>query len=94
MARPIRNPFYYLLVTACGLLLVTMLTYVVGWFYVPNPDRPAPEPPMPGPMAWIDRNALWLIASEVVAILALGLLTIATDRWFDRTGRGEDCGDA
>lgn len=83
MAAPIRNPFYGLLLFACATLLVTILVYLVGWFYVPLPGRPAPAAPLPLWMQWIDRHALVLIAGEVAAIVVLGLLTIGLDRFFD-----------
>lgn len=84
MAAPIRNPFYVLLVLASGALLITMLIYLVGWYYVPNPDQPdLVLPPMPPWVKWIDRHALWLIIGEVSAILLLSVLTIGLDRFFD-----------
>ena len=85
MTKPIRNPFYVLLLIACAMLLVTAFVYLVGWMYVPHPDRPAPSAPMPPVMRWIDRHALWLIIGEVSAILVLTVLTIGLDGKFDRS---------
>ncbi|QDU62505.1 hypothetical protein Pan216_33720 [Planctomycetes bacterium Pan216] len=87
-AAPIRNPFYFLLLIACGGLLITIFTYLVGWFYVPTPtyaigEQAAPMAPMPPWMEWIDDHALWLIVGEVSVILVLVVLTIGLDRFFD-----------
>lgn len=83
MGRPIKNPFYFLLLFTSAMLLVTMFIYLVGWNYVPNPDTPAPTVPLPPWMRWVDRNAIWLIAGEVAAIMVLCGLTIGLDRFFD-----------
>lgn len=84
MAAPIRNPFYVLLILASGALLLTMFIYLLGWYYVPNPDQPAMNlPPMPPWVKWIDRHAMWLITAEVATILVLSALTIGLDRFFE-----------
>lgn len=83
MAQPIHNPFYVLLIAACALLLVTMFIYLVGWFYVPNPDKPLIADDRPPWMKWVDRNAIVLIPCEVAAILVLSGLTIGLDRFFE-----------
>lgn len=83
MTSRLRNPFYYMLLACCGALLITMFVYLVGWYYVPSPDRPAPQQPMPPWMRWIDRHALILIAAEVTAIITLTFLTIGLDRFFE-----------
>lgn len=83
MAQPIHNPFYVLLVLACALLLVTMLIYLVGWFYLPNPDKPVAEDSRPAWMRWVDRKAILLIPAEVLAIFVLSGLTMGLDRFFE-----------
>lgn len=83
MPQPFHNPFYPLLLAACFLLLITMFVYVVGWYYVPSPDRPMPVAPLPSWMKWIDRNAFRLICGEVLAIVVLSGLTMGLDRWFE-----------
>jgi hypothetical protein len=90
MPAPIRNTFYNLLLVACGLLLVTMFTWLLGWAYVPNPDGErlvqGPKPPM---VKWVERHALTLLISEVAAVFLLGVLTIALDPWLDPVRRNE-----
>jgi hypothetical protein len=83
MAQPLHNPFYALLVAACALLLVTMLIYLVGWIYVPNPDQPARPEDRPHWVRWVDRNALYLIAGEVTTVFVLAGLTVGLDRFFE-----------
>lgn len=83
MAKPLRNPFYWLLILTCGSLLVTMLTYLVGWGAIPNPDAPGTEFKLPPFMKWIDRNALWLISGEVGLLVLFAVLTISLDAYFE-----------
>lgn len=83
MGKPINNPFYVLLVAACLALLATMFVYLMGWMYVPNPDLPVIEDTRPDWMRWIDRNAIALIAIEIVSVIVLSGLTIGLDNYFN-----------
>lgn len=85
MATPIKNPFYYLLLATCFCLLVTLFVYLIGWFYVPHAGRATPLVPMAPWMRWIDRNALYLLAGEIAALIVLAGLTIGMDRFFEPT---------
>lgn len=83
MGKPIRNPFYFVLLFACLMLVMTMFVYLIGFFYVPDPDGQALPGEMPPLLKWVDRNALYLIAGEVVVIILLSILTIGLDKYFD-----------
>src|SRR5687768_5350130 len=90
---PAKNPFYVALLGACALLLVTMFTYLTGALYAPDPDRKTPilvKPPM---IAFVDKYALTLIASEIAAIVVLTILTITLDQFFDPPTRLEAKGE-
>lgn len=87
MGHPIHNPFYVPLLVTCGLLLVTMLVYLVGMYYVPNSYSPRPLE-IPAWLAWIDRHALLLIAGELGLLVVLAGLTIGLDRFFDPPSSG------
>lgn len=90
MGKPIRNPFYFVLLAACLALLMTMFVYLLGFFYVPNPDGQALSGSLPPLLQWIDRNALYLIAGEVVLVIVLSGLTIGLDRYFDPSPAPDD----
>jgi flagellar biosynthesis protein FlhB len=86
MSRPIKNPFYWLLLTACAALLVTILVYLVGWAFWSNTVESmetGAQDPLPAWMRWVDQRALALISVEVAAIIVLSGLTIGLDRFFD-----------
>ena len=86
MAAASKNPFYVLLLVACAAMLMTMLTYLTGWMYMPNPDRPMKLPPRPPIMIWVDRNILMLLVVEFLAVFGLALTTILSDNYFDPPG--------
>ena len=90
MGKPIRNPFYFILLAACLALLMTMFVYLLGFFYVPNPDGQALRGSLPPLLQWIDRNALYLIAGEVLLVIVLSGLTIGLDRYFDPPAAPDD----
>jgi ABC-type Na+ efflux pump permease subunit len=92
MSQPLRNPFYVLLLAACGMLLLTILVYLVGWYHWSNNAmgvESAGTPPLPEWMKWVDRNAIYLLAGEVGAILLFSILTIGLDRFFERVRDAE-----
>lgn len=92
MSQPMRNPFYVLLLAACGLLLLTIFVYLVGWYHWSSSvtgSEPGGPVALPEWMQWVDRNAIFLIAGEVGAILLLSVLTVGLDRFFEDRGAAE-----
>lgn len=85
MAQPTHNPFYVLLLAACGLLLVTMFVYLLGFWQTTAPGIQLPQNQEYSPLRlWIDRHAITLIACEVAAVIVLSGLTIGLDRFFEK----------
>ena len=90
MSQPLHNPFYALLLVACGLLIVTMLIYLSGYYAVPSPydNEAGPAFAVPGWVQWVDRNALILTACEAGMIVVFGVLAIGLDRFFEKKRSG------
>ncbi|MDB5353519.1 MAG: hypothetical protein JWN86_4766 [Planctomycetota bacterium] len=83
--KPRPNPFYILLILVSTLFAITVMGYLVGPFV----ERQALERPGAGPSplsralaAWFERKGVVALAMELVAMLVLGVLAMATDRYF------------
>ena len=88
------NPFHVLLVIVSVAFVVTTL----GWLIAPMIEQkalnPAPGATPPGAgsvalAAWFDRWSVTALAVELVLIVASAFLSMATDRWFPKEGRGD-----
>jgi hypothetical protein len=77
------NPFFVILLTASVLFVLTALGYCISMYVLL--DQPARRPPGPSSVAlanWLDRNAPWALALELLVMLISGVTAMATDRWF------------
>jgi hypothetical protein len=89
---PFANPFYTLLLVASTAFVLTALGYTVSLFVLEQ----AHSVPKPGPRSaslaladWLDRNGATALAAELAVMIVTGLLAMATDRYFMRSGRPE-----
>ncbi len=83
--KPRSNPFYVLLMAVSTLFVITSLGYLVG----PYVAQQAIDHPGAGPSqgsrnlaAWFERKGVIALAMEFVAMLVLGGLAMATDRFY------------
>ena len=90
------NPFFAALVVVSILFVVTTLGYLAA------PSAINPRPVAQGEASrafavWLDRHGPLILGIEVVVMLAMGVLAMATDDWFSgvptpsaRAGREEE----
>jgi hypothetical protein len=77
------NPFFVGLMAASVGFVVTALAYYISPDVIePNPARPPPSARSLAMAAWVDRNAPWVLAIELLVMFVTGVLAMATDRWF------------
>jgi hypothetical protein len=91
------NPFYVLLMVVSTLFMITSLAYLVGPMIavraMQDPGAAVENRGTAGLTQWLDAHAPTLLGVEFVAMLALGLLAMATDHWFEgMRGRGGKSG--
>jgi hypothetical protein len=87
------NPFFVILLIASTLFVLTVLAYLVSPYVIaPRPGRP---PTGEGSIAlalWLDAHAPMALGVEFAVMLAMGILAMATDRWFSPRWRSRQAG--
>ena len=86
-ARPLfPNPFYFLLMAASTIFVVTALAYLAS----PLVQGPAGEGRgRESIAAWFDRRAPLALGIEFAVMLVTGALAMATDRWLGPDSAGK-----
>jgi hypothetical protein len=75
------NPFYLALVAVSTIFVVTVLAYLASGFAL-QPGR-APTSEFSNRVAlWLDRNGPFVLGVEFLVMLPIGVVMMATDRWF------------
>ncbi|HMC63825.1 MAG TPA: hypothetical protein VKI65_02695 [Gemmataceae bacterium] len=78
--REARNPFYFALLIACLLFVITVLAVAVVPVLKANAVAAGAEVPREGFHRVIQEHGLWWLLYEVAAIIVFGLLSMALDR--------------
>ncbi len=89
-ARPRRrfpNVFYGALLLVSTLFVMTALAYltvpVIALKASEDPAAVSDNPATPAIAAWLDRNGPLLLSGQFGVMLALGLVAMASDEWFE-----------
>jgi hypothetical protein len=86
------NPFYVALMVVSTLFVLTALAYLVSLLVMQkaldDPRVATDNPATPRLVDWFDRHGPTTLAVECAAMVALGLLAMATDHWFGPPRRG------
>jgi uncharacterized membrane protein YidH (DUF202 family) len=75
------NPFYLALVAVSMIFVVTALAYLVSG-YALEPGRPPTTERARRIAEWFDRNGPLALGVEFLVMLAVGVVMMATDRWY------------